>query len=510
MSKNDIIGHVADWFNVNGEETFDDAVKNKIIVNEKDEWKLATSMSEAIAEQGDLKQDIPVSQAFSDEGNNPHIDTKLGKPFDEKSDTGDDQSRTDPGGNNPQDNYDSIHYTGTSDTKIHIPTPFYDGKEPHDVSGIVPEYQEDIRITIEDPLQDENIPKIVLDIGDVTIPVEEKPKPKIKLDSTDLKHTGRKDPGTHVNTIKAGNIDKNLQISSLWKEKNDGIGEEGSRMKEFNFSEAIDPSEEKGFTHTSSFVGNAKYYPDTQGMSIILNGKQYEYCNVPERIFDAFEGAGSKGAYYNREIKNLFNCGMSESLNIYKDKAPDEFDWVDADAMKEMKNYAISHGNGKFILAVVSGDSITDHRIEGKDQHRRHWTEEELMQNIRTGKGKLTDINHLWEKKDPYSGGIYDANWNFKTHKGEMILWETDAEIIDAIRKNVITAVSINTGNPRKVDIQCETGECFITPKGVNLGEDNGVGLAFVVTAPEGFVYNGQWIPGMPPGMKFTKLYLVE
>jgi len=64
----------------------------------------------------------------------------------------------------------------------------------------------------------------------------------------------------------------------------------------------------KAFTHSSSFVGNVKYDQDNQTMEIILNGKTYEFCNVSERLFDAFEGADSKGAFFNREIKSLHDC----------------------------------------------------------------------------------------------------------------------------------------------------------------------------------------------------------
>ncbi len=95
---------------------------------------------------GDLKQDIPASQAFTDEGNNPHIvpeielelgeSEKLGKPFPDKSDTGDDLSRTGPGGENPQDNYDMTNYeTDSPNIKLNIATPLYDDRRLHDVSG---------------------------------------------------------------------------------------------------------------------------------------------------------------------------------------------------------------------------------------------------------------------------------------------------------------------------------------------------------------------------------------
>ena len=43
-------------------------------------------------------------------------------------------------------------------------------------------------------------------------------------------------------------------------------------------------------------------------MNIILNGSTYSFCNVSERLFDSFEGADSKGAFFNREIKTLHDC----------------------------------------------------------------------------------------------------------------------------------------------------------------------------------------------------------
>ena len=84
----------------------------------------------------------------------------------------------------------------------------------------------------------------------------------------------------------------------------------------FEFKEAIDEHWEsliqevrfKAFTHSSSFVGNVKYDQDNQSMEIILNGSTYDFCNVSERLYDSFEGADSKGAFFNREIKTLHDC----------------------------------------------------------------------------------------------------------------------------------------------------------------------------------------------------------
>ena len=62
------------------------------------------------------------------------------------------------------------------------------------------------------------------------------------------------------------------------------------------------------FKQPSSFVGQVEYYPEDLSMEIVLNGKLYAFCNVSERIFDSFEGASSKGAFFNREIRTLHDC----------------------------------------------------------------------------------------------------------------------------------------------------------------------------------------------------------
>lgn len=62
------------------------------------------------------------------------------------------------------------------------------------------------------------------------------------------------------------------------------------------------------FTASSSFVGNVRYDKDTQEMRILLNGNAYNFCDVPQRKYDAFEGSGSKGAFFNREIKEQHDC----------------------------------------------------------------------------------------------------------------------------------------------------------------------------------------------------------
>mgnify|MGYP003650765304 CR=1 FL=1 len=86
-------------------------------------------------------------------------------------------------------------------------------------------------------------------------------------------------------------INRNLQILS-------------GKLLAFTFESIREPA----FQHGSSFVGVVVYNPDFNSMQVVLNGNQYNYCNVPFRIFTAFKGADSKGAYYNRSIKGQYVC----------------------------------------------------------------------------------------------------------------------------------------------------------------------------------------------------------
>jgi len=76
----------------------------------------------------------------------------------------------------------------------------------------------------------------------------------------------------------------------------------------------------RAFTHSSSFVGNMRYDNEEQSMTGILAGKHYKWCDVPERTFDSFEGAGSKGAFFNRVVKGQFDCGSGGILNEVKSR----------------------------------------------------------------------------------------------------------------------------------------------------------------------------------------------
>ena len=98
----------------------------------------------------------------------------------------------------------------------------------------------------------------------------------------------------------------NETIDEHWREIEHYLLEDATNSGQK--SDTVGNPEFRAFTHSSSFVGNVKYDQDEQSMEVILNGKTYDFCNVSERLFDSFEGADSKGAFFNREIKTLHDC----------------------------------------------------------------------------------------------------------------------------------------------------------------------------------------------------------
>lgn len=59
----------------------------------------------------------------------------------------------------------------------------------------------------------------------------------------------------------------------------------------------------------SSAISNIGYDSDTKQMKITFKqGNTYDYCNVPQNIFDEFLNASSIGVYYSAHIKDNYNC----------------------------------------------------------------------------------------------------------------------------------------------------------------------------------------------------------
>jgi hypothetical protein len=51
------------------------------------------------------------------------------------------------------------------------------------------------------------------------------------------------------------------------------------------------------------------YDPSTQRMKVTFQqGDTYDFCRVPQRVFDGLLRAPSKGTYYNDFIKDRYQC----------------------------------------------------------------------------------------------------------------------------------------------------------------------------------------------------------
>lgn len=180
-----------------------------------------------------------------------------------------------------------------------------------------------------------------------------------------------------------------------------------------------------------------------------------------------------------------------------------QFKWLSPEYMQKLN---AMKSQGKFLLIRAAAETLTDHRSEG-EPYKRLLTGLELYAMARTATGKGMDINHnpIWKT----NAVVMDSEGDIQRKEIQMLVYETDPQILQAINSGTITAVSINGGAPRQQDVECDTGECFLVPKGVILGENDGIALTYVVTDPRGFNWRGNRIPPAEPGVKTTKIEML-
>jgi hypothetical protein len=60
---------------------------------------------------------------------------------------------------------------------------------------------------------------------------------------------------------------------------------------------------------SSSNIASVGYNPDSETLEIeFLNGRVYEYYNVPHFMHERLMEASSVGIFFNAEIKNSYAC----------------------------------------------------------------------------------------------------------------------------------------------------------------------------------------------------------
>lgn len=186
--------------------------------------------------------------------------------------------------------------------------------------------------------------------------------------------------------------------------------------------------------------------------------------------------------------------------------------WLSDEYITKAKETARKN-NGVLYLIRAATETITDHRSEG-EQYRRKLAGKELNAMARTAVGHGMDINHNPEYA---TGGIIaDSEYDNIRKEIQMLVIETDPQINQYIADGSISAVSINGGNPRSQDIEpclegCTSPECELcnVPQGVILAEVDGIALTWVVTAPQGIIWNGNHIPSATPGISNTVIELL-
>ena len=205
----------------------------------------------------------------------------------------------------------------------------------------------------------------------------------------------------------------------------------------------------------------------------------------------------------NPRIKELMAMGkkLQETVSTLRQ----EFDWLSDDFIKNAQEKIIKPHGGRLMLIRASSEAITDHRGEG-EPFRRWLKPRELMGMARTGITKGSDLQHNPEWRT--EGMVLDGEFNDDLNQIQFLHYERDPEIIKAIETGLIDSVSINGGPPRQVSVECD-GECFVVPKGVVLGESDGIAFTYVVTAPEGMMWHGQYVAPAKPGVKNTLIELL-
>lgn len=192
--------------------------------------------------------------------------------------------------------------------------------------------------------------------------------------------------------------------------------------------------------------------------------------------------------------RNMAFTAMREALVGLRQ----EFSWLTENYEQAVRNLPVE---GKWYIIRASSKTVTDHRAEG-EPYRRLLSGDELHALTRTAIGKEMDVNH--DVKFKTQAHIYDAEYDPVREESQMLVLESDPDIIKAIDNGIITAVSINGGSPRSEHVECGAEECFVVPTGVVLGELDNVALTWVVTHPQGFFYKGELLPPAQPGVKNT------
>ena len=59
----------------------------------------------------------------------------------------------------------------------------------------------------------------------------------------------------------------------------------------------------------STVIRRFDYHPETRELEVLfVTGRRYLYADVPPDLADAFRAAFSKGVFFNRHVRDRFDC----------------------------------------------------------------------------------------------------------------------------------------------------------------------------------------------------------
>lgn len=187
------------------------------------------------------------------------------------------------------------------------------------------------------------------------------------------------------------------------------------------------------------------------------------------------------------------------------------FSWIEASLTDRIPRQLKKHGFNEndpnlHLYAVVALHPLENLRKEfGIIDIPR----DEVIKSTYAAIDKGLNINHRFGLKADYKHVILDTE--FESERQEYILADNDPEIFRLIQEGYITSVSIQ-GTPRTYLERCSNCvigkcECKLIPKGLVMGVNNGIGLAYVMT--KNGAYYGQKIDGEPPADKDASIQIM-
>lgn len=225
----------------------------------------------------------------------------------------------------------------------------------------------------------------------------------------------------------------------------------------------------------------------------------------PEAFVKSIESKQNSTSEFQSRIS------ICETITQLQEKVTNgSFSWL-PNSIEKLKEIGAKN-RGKFILVEGLHPMTTDPLNIGHGA--REYSESAVMKATMTAINKKMNINHETSLRPDRIHVITDGDYNEETKTAEYVLYEEDEEILELIRNEFITHVSMQGAPSRPLKKQCDscgTGKCICKDiiEGLIFGDDKGEAMAYVVTK-DGAKYRGVPLQAAPPGDFNTSLTIAE